>query len=66
MTATLSGTAYRQHYREAFVAIPNGWGRQGWTTATLSKLSVTELRAALEMAYAHGAAKKPVKRKRSR
>jgi YjbR protein len=43
---------------EAFAAIPNAWGKQGWTTATLSKLSVAELRGALEMAYAHGAAKK--------
>jgi hypothetical protein len=38
---------------EAFCAIPNAWGKQGWTTATLSKLSVPELKAALEMAHAH-------------
>jgi hypothetical protein len=43
---------------EAFEAIPNAWGKQGWTTAKLSKLSAAELRAALEMAYAH-AVKKP-------
>jgi hypothetical protein len=48
---------------DAFAAIPNAWGRQGWTTATLSKLSVAELHAALEMAHAHagkrrGAAKR--------
>ena len=49
---------------EAFAAIPNAWGKQGWTTATLTKLSVAELRAALEMAYAHGAAKTKAKRKR--
>ena len=49
---------------EAFTAIPNAWGKQGWTTATLSKLSVAELRAALAMAHAHGAAKPKVKRKR--
>lgn len=49
---------------DAFAAIANAWGRQGWTTATLSKLSVAELRAALEMAYAHGAAKKTPKRRR--
>src|SRR5262249_54116776 len=24
---------------EAFTPIPNAWGKQGWTTATLSKLS---------------------------
>jgi hypothetical protein len=49
---------------EAFAAIPNAWGKQGWTTATLSNLSVAELRSALEMAHAHGAAKKVAKRKR--
>jgi hypothetical protein len=49
---------------DAFAAIPNAWGRQGWTTATLSKLTVAELRAALEMAYAHGAARKTSKRRR--
>jgi hypothetical protein len=38
---------------EAFAAIPNAWGRQGWTAATLAALSVPELKAALEMAYAH-------------
>jgi hypothetical protein len=38
---------------EAFRAIDNAWGRQGWTTAYLDKLGETELRAALEMAHAH-------------
>jgi len=38
---------------EAFVPIPNAWGKQGWTTADLSKLSAAELKAALETAYAH-------------
>jgi hypothetical protein len=49
---------------EAFAAIPNAWGRQGWTTATLSRLSKTELQDALRIAYAHGAAKKATKKKR--
>jgi hypothetical protein len=49
---------------QAFAAIANAWGRQGWTTATLAKLSVAELRAGLEMAYVHGAAKKASKRRR--
>ena len=49
---------------EAFAAIPNAWGKQGWTTVTLSRLSAAELRSALEMAHAHGAAKKKAKRKR--
>src|SRR5882757_7317320 len=43
---------------EAFAPILNAWGRQGWTTATLSKLSAAELKAALAMAWAHGTAKK--------
>jgi len=46
---------------DAFAAIPNAWGRQGWTTATLSKLNVAELDAALRMAWAHAM---PTKRKR--
>ena len=49
---------------ETFAAIPNAWGKQGWTTVTLSRLSAAELRSALEMAHAHGAAKKKAKRKR--
>ena len=36
---------------EAFAAAPGGWGRQGWTTATLSALRTAELKAALEMAW---------------
>ena len=48
---------------DAFAAIPNAWGRQGWTTATLSALSGAELRAALAMAYAHAVKKaKPPRR----
>lgn len=47
---------------EAFTPVPKGWGRMGWTTATLSKLSVAELKSALETAYAH-AVKKPAKRR---
>src|SRR4030095_5837196 len=38
---------------DAFAAIPNAWGRQGWTTAKLAALSAAELRHAIEMAYAH-------------
>ena len=47
---------------EAFTPIPNAWGRQGWTTATLSKLSTAELNGALEMAYAHGVGKEETAR----
>src|ERR1700709_658490 len=38
---------------EAFAPLPNAWGRQGWTAATLSKLSRADLKNALEMAWAH-------------
>lgn len=50
---------------EVLVPVPKGWGRMGWTTATLSKLSVAELKSALETAHAH-AVKKPAKRRASR
>ena len=39
---------------EAFTAIPNAWGQQGWTTAVLAALTVDELTAALRTAWAHG------------
>ena len=47
---------------EAFMALDNAWGRRGWTRVTLAVLSEAELRAALEMAWRHGAAK-PNKRR---
>jgi hypothetical protein len=46
---------------DAFAPIPNAWGRQGWTTATLDKLGTRELKGALEMAWAHAL---PGKRRR--
>jgi hypothetical protein len=38
---------------EAFAPVPNKWGQQGWTKVTLSKIGKADLRAAIEMAYAH-------------
>jgi hypothetical protein len=38
---------------EAFRPVPNAWGRQGWTTATLAALSPAELKDALELAWRH-------------
>jgi hypothetical protein len=38
---------------EAFHAVDNAWGRQGWTALTLSAADRAELRAALEMAWQH-------------
>jgi hypothetical protein len=43
---------------EAFAPLPNAWGRQGWTTATLSALSSAELKSALETAWRHATSKK--------
>ncbi|GGE77626.1 MmcQ/YjbR family DNA-binding protein [Niveispirillum cyanobacteriorum] len=46
---------------DAFAAIPNGWGRQGWTQTILANLTEPELDAALRMAWAHA---QPTRRKR--
>jgi hypothetical protein len=46
----------------AFARVPNAWGRQGWTTATLAKLTVSELRSALQMAWTHALPKKTRRR----
>ena len=60
-TANLKRTPDEQEFKvmmapELFQAIDNAWGRQGWTTITLAAASEGELRAALEMAYAHAVA----------
>ena len=64
-SANLNFTPDEQEFKtmlapEVFQAIDNGWGRQGWTTITLATASEDELRAALELAYAHAAG--PAKR----
>jgi hypothetical protein len=64
--ATFKFTPDEQEFKcmmapEAFTPIPNAWGRQGWTTADLSKLSAAELKSAIETAWAH-AVKKPKRR----
>jgi hypothetical protein len=38
---------------KAFAPVPNAWGKQGWTTATLSALSAADLKSALETAWTH-------------
>lgn len=63
LTANLKLTPEEQEFKcllapDAFRQIPNAWGRQGWTTLTLSALGEAELRNALEMAWKHGAEKK--------
>ena len=70
LTANLSFTPDEQEFKcllapEAFAPVPNAWGRRGWTTATLARLGIRELRAALEMAWQHSLPARP-KRERSR
>jgi hypothetical protein len=48
---------------EAFAPVGGAWGKQGWTTATLSALSVAELRDALETAWRHAVPKKRARRR---
>jgi hypothetical protein len=47
---------------DAFRPVPNAWGQQGWTTATLAALSPAELKSALELAWQHAL---PTKRQRA-
>jgi hypothetical protein len=66
-TANLKFTPDEQEFKcmmapEAFAPVPNAWGKQGWTTAHLSKLSTAELRNALETAWAQAARKRPRRR----
>ncbi len=63
-TANFKFTPDEQEFKcmlapEAFAPVPNAWGRQGWTTATLSALSAAELQSALEMAWAHALPMRP-------
>lgn len=67
-TANLKFTPDEQEFKcqlapDVFVAIDNGWGRQGWTTTYLPAASDADLRAALEMAHAH-AVGKPARKRR--
>jgi hypothetical protein len=52
---------------DAFAPVPNAWGSQGWTTATLAGLSAEELASALDTAWQHAVQKKrPAARSRPR
>jgi hypothetical protein len=62
-TANFKFTPDEQEFKcmmapEAFSPIPNAWGRQGWTAAKLSALTIADLKAALEMAWQHAQPKK--------
>jgi hypothetical protein len=62
-TANFKFTPDEQEFKcmlapEAFAPVPGGWGRQGWTTATLAAMSAGELQDALETAWRHAVAKR--------
>jgi YjbR len=68
-TANLKLSPEEQEFKcmlapEAFAPVPGGWGKQGWTTATLSALSTAELGDVLETAWRHAVPKKPKPRAR--
>ena len=68
-TANLKLSPEEQEFKcmltpEAFAPVPGGWGKQGWTTATLSALSAPELGDALETAWRPALPKKPKPRAR--
>jgi hypothetical protein len=50
---------------EVFAPVPNAWGKQGWTTLTLAKATAEDLKAALEMAWAHAVPAKPARGSRT-
>jgi hypothetical protein len=58
LTANLKFTPDEQEFKcmlapEAFQPVPNAWGRQGFTTVTLAKVTRDELHAAIEIAWQH-------------
>jgi hypothetical protein len=58
LTANLKLSVDEQEFKcllapRAFAAVPNAWGRQGWTTAQLAELSQQELTSVLETAWRH-------------
>ena len=66
-TANIKFTPHEQEFKcmlapEAFSPVPNAWGRQGWTTATLAKLSLADLEVALATAWRHALGGKRRKR----
>jgi len=57
-TANFKFTADEQEFKcmlqpKAFAPVANAWGKQGWTTATLSELDAAALKDALETAHRH-------------
>jgi hypothetical protein len=62
-TANIKFTPEEQEFKcmlapGAFAPVPNAWGKQGWTTLSLSALGVAELKNALETAWQDAQPKK--------
>jgi len=58
LTANLKFSPDEQEFKcmlapDAFAPVPNAWGKQGWTTVTLAKIKVAELKDVLETAWRH-------------
>ena len=70
-TANFKFTAADQEFKcmlapAAFSPVPGGWGKMGWTTATLAELSVPELKDALALAWRQALPKKRARGVRGR
>jgi predicted DNA-binding protein (MmcQ/YjbR family) len=68
LTVNLAFTPDEQEFKvmmapAAFAPVPNAWGKQGWTTLTLSEVDEAELRAAIEMAWRHALPKPKTSRR---
>jgi hypothetical protein len=66
-TANLKLTVADQEFKcllapTVFSPVPGGWGKMGWTTATLAELSTRELKDALELAWQQALPKKKARR----
>lgn len=67
LTANFKFTPDEQQFKcmmlpEAFSPVPNAWGRQGWTTADLSRLAEEDLENALRMAWERAQPRKLARR----
>jgi hypothetical protein len=49
----------------AFAPVPNAFGKQGWTTAVLSRLKLADLQSALGMARSHALPKTKARRRQN-
>jgi hypothetical protein len=51
---------------DVFTPVPGGWGRHGWTTISLTKIGISELKQSLEMAWRHALPKKAAPKARTK